>query len=172
MTLGLLRGTQSIQKTIVRKVYSQPEVEVRTLANGAVAYIHVTGMNEPASSQFDLALSAALTAGQHDVILDLRGNPGGYVADAVKIASEFIPSGVIAYQMDSKGKTTEVTAAIDKGWIIERMIGAGRGFPHRVHYLPSWRERRSGSGRDVTTTSPGVVPAGRRRAPPARAPPD
>ena len=110
VTLGLLRGTQSLQKTIVRKVYSQPEVEVRTLANGAVAYIHVTGMNEPASSQFDLALSAALAAGQHDVIPDLRGNLGGYVADAVKIASEFIPSGVIAYQMDSKGKTTEVTA--------------------------------------------------------------
>jgi carboxyl-terminal processing protease len=67
-------------------------------------------MNAPASSQFDLALQNALDAGQRNVILDLRGNLGGYVADAVKIGSEFIPSGTIAYQQDSSGTTSEVTA--------------------------------------------------------------
>ena len=110
VTLGLLRGTQAIQKSITRKIYTQPEIETRTLANGAVAYIHVSGVNDPASSQFHTALAAALAAGQHDVILDLRGNLGGYVSSAVKIASEFIASGAIAYQVDSKGKTSEVTA--------------------------------------------------------------
>src|ERR1035437_6940703 len=100
VTLGLLRGTKSIQLTIVRKIYSQPEVETKTLANGAVAYISVSGINAPASSQFDTALVAALAAGQHNIIVDLRGNLGGYVADAVKIASEFIPSGTLAWQED------------------------------------------------------------------------
>jgi carboxyl-terminal processing protease len=110
VTLGLLRGTTSIQKTIVRQIYSQPEIDTKTLANGAVAYIQVSGINQPASSQFDTALAEALAAGQHNVILDLRGNPGGYVADAVKIASEFIPSGTICYQQDASGKTSELTA--------------------------------------------------------------
>jgi carboxyl-terminal processing protease len=110
VTLGLLRGAKSFELSIVRKIYSQPEVDTRTLANGAVAYIHVSGINPPASSQFDLALASALAAGQRNIILDLRGNLGGYVADAVKIASEFIPSGTIAWQQDSSGKTTEVTA--------------------------------------------------------------
>jgi len=110
VTLGLLRGAQPIQKSIVRKIYNQLEVDTKTLANGAVAYISVSGINPPASSQFDTALENALAAGRHNVILDLRGNPGGYVEDAVKIASEFIPSGVIAYQEDATGNTSEVTA--------------------------------------------------------------
>jgi carboxyl-terminal processing protease len=110
VTLGLLRGTRTIDLTIVRKVYSQPEVDTATLANGAVAYIHVAGINPPASSQFDLALANALKAGRRNVILDLRGNLGGYVADAVKIASEFVGSGVIAYQQDAGSTMAEVTA--------------------------------------------------------------
>ncbi len=57
VTLGLLRGTTSIQKSIVRQIYNQPEVDTKTLANGAVAYIQVSGINPPASSQFDTALA-------------------------------------------------------------------------------------------------------------------
>ena len=110
VTLGLLRGTQTIQLTVTRKVYTEPEVETESLDDGAVAYIHVLGANDPAASQFDLALSSALAAGQKNVILDLRGNLGGYVASAVQMASEFIPSGAICYQQDSSGKTNEIQA--------------------------------------------------------------
>jgi carboxyl-terminal processing protease len=110
VTLGLDRSGRQIQLAIVRKIYSRPEVTTRTLANGSVAYMAVSGMNEPASSQFDAALQKALDAGQRNVILDLRGNLGGYVADAVKMASEFIPTGTLAYQVDSSGTTNEVTA--------------------------------------------------------------
>jgi carboxyl-terminal processing protease len=110
VTIGLLRGTQTIQVTIVRKVFSQPQIDTKTLANGQVAYIHVDGINQPASSQFDLAISAAVAAGRHNVIVDLRGNLGGYVTDAEKIASEFIPSGTLAWQQDAAGTLTEVTA--------------------------------------------------------------
>jgi carboxyl-terminal processing protease len=110
VTIGLLRGTQTIQVTIVRKVFSQPQIDTKTLANGQVAYVHIDGINQPASSQFDLAISAAVAAGQHNVIVDLRGNLGGYVTDAEKIASEFIPSGTLAWQQDAAGTLTEVTA--------------------------------------------------------------
>jgi carboxyl-terminal processing protease len=110
VTLSIERGAQTIDVTIVRKIYSQPEVDTKTLANGAVEYIDVSGINQPASSQFDLALADALAAGRKSIIIDLRGNPGGYVADAVKIASEFIPSGTIVYQQDASGAQTEIQA--------------------------------------------------------------
>jgi carboxyl-terminal processing protease len=67
-------------------------------------------MNDPAASQLDTALGNALAAGQKNVILDLRGNLGGYVSDAVKMASEFIGSGPIVYQVDAAGKETELSA--------------------------------------------------------------
>ena len=108
--LGLMRGTRSIPLSIVRKIYSQPEVATKTLANGSVAYIAVSGINDPAASQFDLALANALAAGRKDIVLDLRGNLGGYVSDAIKMASEFIPSGTICWQVDASGKKSELTA--------------------------------------------------------------
>ena len=110
VTLSIERGTQTIDVSIVRNIYNQPEVDTKTLANGAVEYIDVSGINDPASSQFDLALADALAAGRKSIIIDLRGNPGGYVADAVKIASEFIPSGTIVYQQDAAGAQTEIQA--------------------------------------------------------------
>jgi carboxyl-terminal processing protease len=110
VTLGLLRSGKAIQVPIVRKIYSQPEVDTRTLGNGAVEYIEVHGINPPASKQFDAALSNALAAGRKNIILDLRGNLGGYVADAVAIASEFIASGTLCYQQNSDGAQSEVAA--------------------------------------------------------------
>ena len=109
VALGLVRAGKLVEVSVVRKIYTATEVVTKTL-EGSVAYIQVTGMNEPASSQFHTALAAALAAGQKNIILDLRGNLGGYVEDAVKIDSEFIGSGTIVYQVDAGGKTTAVEA--------------------------------------------------------------
>ena len=38
------------------------------------------------------------------VIVDVRNNPGGYLTDAVYIASEFIPSGTVVMQEDGQGQ--------------------------------------------------------------------
>src|SRR5664280_148080 len=110
VTLGLDRSGTSIQVTIVRNVYDRPEVVYRTLANGAVAYIDVSGVNDPAWSQFHDALAKAVAAGQKNIILDLRGNLGGYVQDAVHMASQFIGSGPVVYQQDAGGTQQEITA--------------------------------------------------------------
>ncbi len=110
VTLGIDRNGTSIQVKIVRNVYNRPEVTSRTLANGAVAYIDVNGVNDPAWSQFHDALAKAIAAGRKNIILDLRGNLGGYVQDAVHITSQFIGSGVVVYQQDSSGTQQEITA--------------------------------------------------------------
>jgi carboxyl-terminal processing protease len=110
VTIGLLRDGRSISISIVRAVFNQPEITTRTLANGKVAYIAISGVNDVAASQFHDALAAALDAGQTSIVLDLRGNPGGYVESAEKIASEFIPDGALAYQQDSAGNQSSVDA--------------------------------------------------------------
>jgi carboxyl-terminal processing protease len=110
VTLGIDRNGTTLQVKIVRNVYNRPEVSTRTLANGAVAYIDVSGVNDPAWTQFQDALAKAMAAGQKNVILDLRGNLGGYVQDAVHIASQFIGSGLIVYQQDASGAQQKITA--------------------------------------------------------------
>ena len=115
VTLGIERGSQTLSITIVRNVFDVPEVTTRTLASGAVGYISVSGVNDPAFSQFRDALSKALTAGQKNIVLDLRGNLGGYVNDAVHITSQFIGSGTIVFQQNVSDGTQEIAA--EKGGI-------------------------------------------------------
>ena len=45
------------------------------------------------------------------VVLDLRNNPGGYLTDAVFIASEFIDSGVVVKQEDGAGQIMEMSVS-------------------------------------------------------------
>ena len=52
------------------------------------------------------ALEEIKAAGADALILDLRGNPGGYVNEAVAIASQFLKGGVVYIDRDANGKET------------------------------------------------------------------
>ena len=112
VVLTIQRGTDSpFDVSIVRDVIVQREVISRDLAGDTVGYIHVTGFSDNAASQFHAALKADLDAGKKKIILDLRGNPGGYVTAARQIASEFIDSGPLFWEEDAGGKQTETDAS-------------------------------------------------------------
>ncbi|MFL5648414.1 MAG: S41 family peptidase, partial [Chloroflexota bacterium] len=59
------------------------------------------------------ALRDHLAAGRERFILDLRGNPGGYVTAARKIASQFIGSGVVFWEQDAAGGQVPTQALAD-----------------------------------------------------------
>jgi carboxyl-terminal processing protease len=99
---------------IVRDVILQKEVIEEDLAGGTIGYIRVTGFSDNAAEQYHDALQADLAAGRKKLILDLRGNPGGYVTAARRIASEFIGSGPIFWEQTADGKQ-EATDASDNG---------------------------------------------------------
>lgn len=109
--LTLVRGSQTLDVTIVRKVFNTPQVTTKVLAGGQVEYVDVAGINPPAASQFQSALQEALAAGRRSFVIDLRGNGGGYVDDAISMASQFVGSGVLAYQVDASGKETPLDAS-------------------------------------------------------------
>jgi carboxyl-terminal processing protease len=95
---------------IVRAVIVTPEVETRSLANGAVGYLRLSGFSDHAAEQLDAAAAAAVGGGQKALILDLRGNPGGFVTAAREIASQFLADGTIFWQQDADGSLTETMA--------------------------------------------------------------
>jgi carboxyl-terminal processing protease len=112
VVLTIQRGAASpFDVSIVRDVIVQKEVIAKDLADGAVGYIHVTGFSENSANQFHDTLKADLDAGKKKIILDLRGNPGGYVTAARRIASEFIGSGPIFWEEDAHGAQTETDAS-------------------------------------------------------------
>ncbi|MFL5769402.1 MAG: S41 family peptidase [Chloroflexota bacterium] len=112
VVLTIQRGADNPHDvSIVRDVIVQKEVTEKDLSNGAVGYLRVTGFSDNSARQFHEALKADVDAGKKKIILDLRGNPGGYVTAARQIASEFIPSGPLFWEEDAAGKQLETDAA-------------------------------------------------------------
>ena len=113
VALTLRRSGAPIQLTITRDVVQTTEVEGRVLADGTVGYIGLAGFSDAAADGVVAALKAHLSAGRTKLILDVRGNPGGYVTAARKIASQFIASGPVFWEQDAQGKQVATEALGD-----------------------------------------------------------
>ncbi len=68
-----------------------------------IGYLRITSFQDPTLDEFDRAVSGLQAQGIHGLVLDLRNNPGGFLAKATSIASRFL----------EKGKTVVVTAGRD-----------------------------------------------------------
>ncbi|MBQ1092918.1 S41 family peptidase [Streptomyces sp. B93] len=91
--LGVERGTRAWSLTLRRARLSTDSVTVRRLADGATV-IKVAAFTKGSGD----AVRAAVRQAPSDdgVILDLRGNPGGLVTEAVTAASAFLDGGLVA----------------------------------------------------------------------------
>ena len=102
----LLKGeTGSIVKIIYKRQGKTEEVNVTRnkidvdavpfyeLLDDNTAYIVLQKFNKKASSQTIAALKELKAQGADKVILDLRGNPGGLLTEAVNVSNIFVPKG-------------------------------------------------------------------------------
>ncbi len=110
VTLTVQRAGKQLSIPIVRAVITQKEVVSKSLANGTVGYIDLSGFSPTSADDFVAALTADVKAGQKKIVVDLRNNPGGYVDAARTIASQFIGSGVLFWQVDAQGHETPTDA--------------------------------------------------------------
>jgi carboxyl-terminal processing protease len=94
--------------TLTRAAISVPLVAWGMVPGTHVADIALTEFSDGASAQLKTALAAATKAGATSIILDLRGNPGGYASEAQAVASEFLASGTVYLTEDAAGKQTQV----------------------------------------------------------------
>ena len=99
-------GRTTFEVTITRDVIHQREVITETYADGEVGYIRLTGFSENGADRFVDAVQAALDQGQTRLIVDLRGNPGGFVTAARTVASTFIADGPVFWEEDAQGNQT------------------------------------------------------------------
>lgn len=70
-----------------------------------IAYIHLSDFTPDAGKEVKNALAGLKEKGAKGVILDLRGNPGGLLIEAVNISNLFIPKGKLV--VSTKGKIPE-----------------------------------------------------------------
>lgn len=92
--LGVVRdGTPDpFDVTIVRDKIDVPTVETKDLEDG-VFVIRLFSFNQQSTRLFKQALKEFVVSKSDKLVLDLRGNPGGYLDSAVEISSWFLPAG-------------------------------------------------------------------------------
>lgn len=87
--------------TITRDVIVMPIIDSRTLGNG-IYLIQLHSFTENSPKLFKEHLDKFIRSGNQRLILDLRGNPGGYMEAAIDMASWFLPKGQLIVR-ESRG---------------------------------------------------------------------
>lgn len=90
---------------IVRERIHLPDVEYYGMLNDKDGYILQSGFTENVSSEIRAAYLKLKEQGMQRLILDLRGNVGGLMSEAINIVSLFVPKGSLV--VSSKGKAED-----------------------------------------------------------------
>lgn len=92
--------------TLVRAKIQRREVTSLELAGGTVGYTSLSGFSSAGAKELEAAIQVHLDRGIRKLVLDLRGNPGGFLLDSLDVASEFVAEGPIYWQENAKGEQT------------------------------------------------------------------
>lgn len=98
-------GTSApIVKKIIRDTINIPTLDTESLSDG-IFLIKLYSFTAQSPNLFRNALRQFISSGNHKLILDLRGNPGGYLDAAWDMASYFLPAGklVVTEDFGTKG---------------------------------------------------------------------
>jgi len=118
----LIRGPQgtNVTLTILRVGWSEPKdfkvmrdvIDVPTVTTTArpdgIFVIQVYTFTSNSPELFRGALREFVQSDDSKLILDLRGNPGGYLDAAVSMASWFLPSGAVVVTEDYAGHSSNI----------------------------------------------------------------
>jgi len=100
-----LRSGEIVDIDVVRERIHLPDVEYAGMLDARTGYILQTGFTENVSQDFREAFLKLKGQGMERLVIDLRGNGGGLLQEAVNIVSLFVPRGSVV--VTSKGSEGE-----------------------------------------------------------------
>jgi carboxyl-terminal processing protease len=111
LTIGRA-GVADFDVTITRRTFDLPLVSWAMVPGTKIAMIRLDQFATGATDGMKQAITAAKQDGATGIVLDLRANPGGYVSEAVGVASQFLSDGIVYQAYDRSGvrKDADVVA--------------------------------------------------------------
>lgn len=94
LTIERGAGTEPFDTTVAREAIVIPAVVYEPVAGGKIAHITVSIFGDNTSAELDTALKRAKAENVAGIILDLRGNGGGWVTSAQEMIGRFVPESV------------------------------------------------------------------------------
>jgi carboxyl-terminal processing protease len=107
---------QSETLNIIRDAVSLPSIAQVYMLRAGVGYVAMTGgFNLTTADEFDEALRQLHSKGMNTLILDLRGNHGGLLIQAVRVANSFLQRGqIIVSQKGRFRDSSQAYAAVNE----------------------------------------------------------
>ena len=96
---------ERFQKTLIREDIKIKDVPYYGMLNDEVGYIKLTGFTQTASKELKAAFNDLKSEGMEKLVLDLRGNGGGLLNEAVNIVNFFVEKGQEV--VSTKGKVKQ-----------------------------------------------------------------
>ena len=93
--------------TTTLTVSDYEQINVHSELQDHVGYIKISQFNTTSASIVKDAILTLKSEGALSYIIDIRSNPGGYLAQAIEVASFFVPSGVVVEVETADSKTTK-----------------------------------------------------------------
>jgi carboxyl-terminal processing protease len=104
------------QVSIMRDLVNIPTLET-DLRDDGVFVISLFGFSKNAEKELSLALEEFNLSGSNKMIIDLRGNPGGFLGSAINITSKFLEDGKpIVIERSSKGEIRNTYRSHGGSW--------------------------------------------------------
>lgn len=107
LTIARENTEGAVEISIIRDVIQIPTIDTEFRKDG-VFVIRLYNFSALSADLFREALREFASSGTQKLLLDVRGNPGGYLEAAVDMASWFLPAGTVIVREDFEGKKEEV----------------------------------------------------------------
>lgn len=95
-----------IELEITRGVIPLEHVFLRSQPGDKIAHVRLTSFYPDTADLMASLVKTAVDQGAEALILDLRDNPGGLLSSVIDVASQFLDSGLVLYQIDGNGTKT------------------------------------------------------------------
>lgn len=105
------RAGTEIEKTLVREEVKLSPVPYHGMVSNDVGYIKFTSFTQTSGADVAKAFDALKKDGMEKLILDLRGNGGGLLLEAVKIVNMFVKKGEVIVWMKGRDNRNDVSYA-------------------------------------------------------------
>jgi len=104
VTVTVSRIEETLEVFIEFAVINVPSVIWRSVADGQLAYIQIVRFTNRTPAELEAAINELNDLIGNGLILDLRNNSGGLLEESIKVASQFVPSGVVIYENNRLGE--------------------------------------------------------------------
>ena len=103
--------------TITRDAIPTYSVDIAYMLDESIGYLKLSKFSATTVKEFKQGIGDLRSQGMQQLIFDLRGNTGGYLAAAVDIADEFLPKGSLIVYTEGRNRPRQYMKARRRGML-------------------------------------------------------